>query len=80
MLVLNLFVFSIYLLFLYLLSSVDLMLQLATWLSHTTRTLATSVLVQVIVGRCGILSLGLQKQFNALRCYQCIRLLFVLFI
>jgi hypothetical protein len=68
MLVLNLFVFSIYLLFLYLFSSVDLMLQLATWLSHTTRTLATSVLVQVIVGRCGILSLGLQNQLNALRC------------
>ena len=48
MLVLNLFVFSIYLLFLNLFSSVDLMLQLATWLSHTNRTLATSVLVQVI--------------------------------
>jgi len=68
MLVLNLFVFSIYLLFLYLFSSVDLMLQLATWLSHTTRTLATSVLVKVIIGRCGILSLGLQNQLNALRC------------
>ena len=68
MLVLHLFVFSIYLLFFYLFSSGDLMLQLATWLSHTTRTLATSVLVQVIVGRCGILSLGLQNQLNALRC------------
>jgi hypothetical protein len=80
MLVLHLFVFSIYILFFYLFSSEDLMLQLATWLSHKTRTLGTSVLVQVIVGRCGILSLGLQSQFNALRCHQCHRLLFVLLI
>ena len=65
MLVLHLFVFSIYILFFYLFSSGDLMLQLATWLSHTTRTLATSVLVKVKFGRCGILSLGLQNQFNA---------------
>ena len=69
MLVLHLFVFSIYLLFFYLFSSGDLMFQLATWLSHTTRTLATSVLVKVIIGRCGILRLGLQNEFNALRCH-----------
>ena len=69
MLVLHLFVCSINLLFFYLFSSGDLMLQLATWLSHTSGTLATSVLVKVIIGRCGILSLGLQNQFNALRCH-----------